>query len=167
MPLIKDGRIAPDRWITVADGESMPDRVPAIISLARWQAEYEALARRGAPLGLRLKSDEGPEAVAGDIGHFAVIALEFPIFRDGRAYSSARLLRERYDYRGELRAVGNVLADQYQFMHRCGFDAFEVANEAAATAWRRAMDEITVWYQPTGDGRPTATALRHRQVAAE
>jgi uncharacterized protein (DUF934 family) len=89
-----------------------------------------------------------------------VIALEFPKFGDGRAYSYARLLRERYGFRGELRAVGNVLRDQALFMLRCGFDAFEVTEGTPIEGWREALGEISVVYQPTADGRPVAHGLR-------
>ena len=81
-------------------------------------------------------------------------------FGDGRAYSYARLLRERHGYKGELRAVGNVLRDQLVFMVRCGFDSFEVASDQAAEAWREAMAEFTRWYQPTGNSRASLGALR-------
>ena len=176
MPLIRDGRIAADEWRTVADDEPVAGSGAVIVSLARWRAEREALLARRDPLGVRLASDESPAEIAGDVGHFAVIALEFPKFTDGRAYSHARLLRDRHGFRGELRAVGNVLADQILFMHRCGFDAFEVgafepgtfeANGAAAEGWRRAMTEISIWYQPTGDHRAPVSVLRHRRPAAE
>ncbi|MHA1154101.1 MAG: DUF934 domain-containing protein, partial [Alphaproteobacteria bacterium] len=96
---------------------------------------------------------------------FQVIALEFPSFGDGRAYSYARLLRERHGYRGELRAVGNVLRDQALFMRRCGFDAFEVAEGTAVAGWREALGEISVFYQPTEDGRPAAPGLRNQRAA--
>lgn len=161
MPLLKEGRIVADPWVAVADGDPVPADRPAIVTLDRWTAERDALAKRNAPLGLRLKSDQAAEAVRADLPHFALVALEFPHFRDGRAYSQARLLRERFGFKGELRAVGNVLRDQYMFMARCGFDAFEVKDERAVEAWKKAMGEITVWYQPTADGRPTATMLRH------
>ena len=96
-----------------------------------------------------------------------MVALEFPKFRDGRAYSTARLLRERYGFAGELRAVGDVLRDQFLFMHRCGFDAFEVADEQAVAAWRKAIAEFTVFYQTATDGRAPAGALRGLRRAAE
>lgn len=159
MSLIKDGRPANDPWTTVGDDGTLPDG-PAIVTLARWQATRDELAARNAPLGLRLRSDQPPALVAADLGRFAVVALEFPKFTDGRAYSYARLLRERHGFRGEIRAVGNVLRDQLLFMQRCGFDAFEVADEKAA-AWDRAMAEFSVRYQPASDDRPAALALRH------
>ncbi|MCH8809777.1 MAG: DUF934 domain-containing protein, partial [Proteobacteria bacterium] len=120
----------------------------------------EALLQRNAPLGIRLRSDQPPKLVLDDLDRFAVVALEFPKFGDGRAYSYARLLRERYGYRGELRAVGNVLRDQALFMLRCGFDAFELAEDSALEGWRESLAEISVFYQPTADGRSPAHALR-------
>jgi uncharacterized protein (DUF934 family) len=166
MQLIKNGRLAADAWRNLADDAPLPQMGPVIVGLARWRAEREALIARGGPLGIRLASDEPPSEIAEDVGVFDVIALEFPKFTDGRAYSYARLLRERHGFRGELRAVGNVLSDQFLFMHRCGFDAFE-AESATADGWQRAMTEIAVWYQPTGDERAPVSVLRHRRTAAE
>ncbi len=160
MPLIKDDRIVEDPWVTVADDDVLPEGAPAIVSLARWRAEGEVLAGRNAPLGIRLRADEPPGEIAADLERFQVIALEFPKFGDGRAYSYARLLRERHGYRGELRAVGDVLRDQALFMRRCGFDAFEVDEGTDVAGWREALGEISVFYQPTEDGRPAAPALR-------
>lgn len=125
MPLIKDQQIVTDDWQHVEDGDALPATGGAIVSLARWQADAESLNGRNAPLGIRLKSEERAELIAADLDRFDVVALEFPAFKDGRAYSTARLLRERYRYTGEVRAVGDVLRDQLQFMLRCGFDAFE------------------------------------------
>ncbi len=160
MPLIKDDEFIDDPWVAVADEEALPEGAPAIVSLARWQADRETLAGRNAPLGIRLRADQPPAQIAMDLDRFQVIALEFPVFGDGRAYSYARLLRERFGYRGELRAVGNVLRDQALFMRRCGFDTFEVAEGTGVDGWREAMGEISVFYQPTEDGRPAAPGLR-------
>ena len=166
MPLIKNGRLADDPWVHVADADDLPLGVQAVVSLDRWQNEHEALVARNAPIGIRLKSDQSPALIADDLELFDLVALEFPKFTDGRAYSSARLLRERYGYTGELRAVGGVLQDQFLFMHRCGFDAYEVADGKAAEAWLRALSEISVTYQPAADGQLSAIALRHRQAKA-
>jgi uncharacterized protein (DUF934 family) len=160
MPLIKDDAFIDDPWVAVADDEALPEGAPAIVSLARWQAERETLEGRNAPLGIRLRADQPPGEIADDLDRFQVIALEFPVFGDGRAYSYARLLRERHGYRGELRAVGNVLRDQALFMRRCGFDTFEVAEGTGVDGWREALGEISVFYQPTEDGRPAAPGLR-------
>jgi len=163
MPLIKDSQLAEDSWVHLDDEAALSPDLQPIVSLERWQAEHETLRQRNAPLGIRLKSDQSPALIADDIAHFAVIALEFPKFTDGRAYSSARLLRERYGYEGELRAVSNVLRDQFLFMQRCGFDSYEVKDAKAAEAWAQAIAAITVAYQPGADARRPAIAQRHRR----
>ncbi len=160
MQLIKDDTLAADPWASPADDEPLPAGEPAIVSLERWQAERESLIKRNAPLGVSLRSDQPPGEIAGDLGHFEVIALEFPKFTDGRAYSYARLLRERHGYAGELRAVGNVLRDQFPFMVRCGFDAFEVPDGARIEDWLASRDAISVSYQPAGNDRATISVLR-------
>ena len=156
----KDNALRPDPWVSVADEAELPESDPAIVSFERWGRDRALLARRNGPLGLRLRSDQPPEGVADDLAAFDLIALEFPKFTDGRAYSYARLLRERYGFEGELRAVGNVLRDQLFFMRRCGFDAFEVADDVDLGAWLEALGEIDVVYQPAADDRRPFTALR-------
>ena len=167
MPLLKDGRLVAALWTFIADDDEIPAIGPVVVSLARFRAERDRLLARGAPLGVRLKSSELAKELGGDARLLELIALEFPTFRDGRAYSSARLLRERYGFSGELRAVGDVLRDQFLFMHRCGFDAFEVADATAVKAWRKALAEFTVFYQPATDGRMPASARRGLRRAAE
>ncbi len=166
MALIKEGRLVADRWRFLADDEALPPEGSVAVSLERWQHEQNALLAREAPLGIRLKAGQHPQAIAQQVQRFALIALEFPKFTDGRPYSYARLLRQRHGYRGELRAVSQVLRDQLLFMHRCGFDAFEVADPDALGAWRAAFAEISVFYQPAADGRPTVLGLRHSGSAA-
>ena len=89
-----------------------------------------------------------------------LIVLNFPKFTDGRAYSQARLLRERLGYRGGLRATGAVLLDQLPFMLRCGFDSFESDQKGFGEALEKARTLFSVVYQPVGDGRATAAELR-------
>ena len=86
-----------------------------------------------------------------------------PVFRDGRAYSYARILREAYGYEGELRAVGEVLLEQLHFMIRVGFDAFELQGDDPERAWQIAAEEFSAWYQPGADERPTAMQLRRQK----
>jgi uncharacterized protein (DUF934 family) len=166
MPLIKDGALIEDRWTRVADETPLPDG-PVIVSLARWQAEREGLTGRNGALGILLASSEAPEAIAEDLDRFDLVCLDFPKFQDGRAYSHARKLRQRFGYEGELRAVGNVLRDQFAFMVRCGFDSFAVADGAVALQWTRAMDEISVVYQPAADARATASRQRQHPAAVD
>ena len=167
MPLIKNGAIAEDAWQFPADDAPLPGQGPVAVSPERWQREREVLQARRAALGLLVKSDAQVADFAADLAAFELIALEFPTFRDGRSYSAARLLRERYGYTGELRAVGDVSRDQFLFMHRCGFDAFQVSSGGALEGWLRAVSEISIWYQPTGDARGALSTLRHRRAAAE
>lgn len=159
--LIKNGELVQDQFVYVPAGEPIRADGPVIVHLGAWQADREQLLQRGVPAGVRLKSDEAPDLIADDLPRLAVVALEFPAFRDGRAYSYARMLRERYRYAGEVRAVGDVLMEQIHFMLRTGFDAFEIDAEDPLGDFRSAMEDFSVWYQPTGDGRPTAMQLRH------
>lgn len=166
MPLIKNGRIVEDPWVTLDDDAPLPATDPVIVSLARFRADKDALLSRRAPLGVRLKSAELASEIGGDARELDLIAIEFPTFRDGRGYSTARLLRERWGFAGELRAVGNVLRDQLLFMYRCGFDAFEITHPDAAEIWRKAIGEFSVFYQTATDDSVPATLLRHRRRAA-
>jgi uncharacterized protein (DUF934 family) len=168
MSLIKAGKIVEDPFYDASGAETIPASGAVIVNLEQWQAQRDALLARGAPLGLRLHSDQSPELIAddpaNDVNRFALIALEFPKFRDGRAYSYARLLRERYGFKGELRAVGDVLMEQLFFMLRTGFDAFDLQQSPdPVAAFQTAMNDMSVWYQPTGDGRRTAVQMRHRK----
>lgn len=149
--IIRDRAIVEDHWVHVAaDAERLPDG-DIIVPLALWrECREELLARRGG-LGLRLGSDEHPSTVVDDLSHFAVVALEFPAFKDGRAFSYARLLRERYGFTGEIRAVGDVARDQIFYMARCGFNAFEVKDGRSLEDALSAFDEFSVTYQPAAD----------------
>jgi uncharacterized protein (DUF934 family) len=151
MPLIKDGAIVADEWRRLADDEALPDGEPVVVSFKRWQQDRATLIGRNAPIGLALaNTDKVEELAAEDLDRLGVVALHFPRFTDGRAYSQARILRERLGYRGELRATGNVLRDQLAFMRRCGFDAFEVDARGVA-GFAAALAEMTHVYQPAGN----------------
>jgi phosphoadenosine phosphosulfate reductase len=124
---------------------------PVIVAKARWVNERAVLLARPAPVGLLLEGGASLADLAEDLPRFALIALTFPKFSDGRAFSTARLLREKFAYRGELRAVGNVLSDQIPFMRRVGFDAFEVSHAPTRRALGAgALAEVTLYYQPVG-----------------
>ena len=161
MALIKDGRLVDDIYARLSDGDSLPSSGAVLVTLNRWQTDRAALLERSEPVGVQLKSDESPELIAGDLDRLALVALEFPVFRDGRAYSYARMLRDRFDFDGEVRAVGEVLMEQLHFMLRTGFDAFELQSEDPLRQYETAMQDFSVWYQPAADGRPTAIQLRH------
>jgi uncharacterized protein (DUF934 family) len=166
MPLIKDGKVVKDSWAEVAPGAPLPDADALLVPYETWKDHREALMKRNGRLGVRLAADQPPQLIAGDLDRLDLVALEFPTFRDGRAYSYARLLRERYGFKKELRAVGDVLRDQFRFMHRCGFDAYAVADEKQAAAWARALSEISVVYQPSTDRRRPISTLRGLPAAS-
>jgi len=143
---------ADDRFTNLADDEPLPEG-DVIISLTRFQAEGEALFADGRDVGVRVEAGEVVDALAYDLPRLSVVALVFPRFRDGRAYSSARLLRERYAFKAEVRAVGDVLREQARFMQRCGFDAFEPADGSSPQAWAQASGDFRHVYQRATDAR--------------
>ena len=157
--LIKSGEFAQDCFAPVADDAALPEGA-VIVSLARFQKDREALLARNTPVGVRLQSHENPELLGADVCHFALIALEFPKFRDGRAFSWARMLRTRLNFKGEIRAVGDFLYDQVNYQHRVGFDAWEVPDHFTLEMFSRALVEMTNVYQPSADGRKTIRELR-------
>ena len=162
MPLIKDGKYADDPFVAVADSAPLPEG-GAIVSLTRFLANREALLARNTPLGVRLKSEESPAALGGDVQRLSLIVLEFPKFRDGRAFSWARMLRTRLGYRGEIRAAGDFLYDQLAFMARVGIDSFEVSEKITSELFQRALHEMRFVYQPSVDGQKTIRELRARK----
>jgi len=166
MPLLKRGKLIPDPWTPIRDTDALPPQGAVIVSLKRWRAERERLILRGGPLGVRLTAEQTPGELGEDLEFLDLVALEFPAFTDGRAYSNARRLRERYGFEGEVRAVGDVLRDQYRAMHRCGFDALEVRQGEGEADWQRAVGAITTPMQPGADGAETAVSLRERRRAA-
>jgi uncharacterized protein (DUF934 family) len=166
MLLDKSGNAVAEEWRHLADNENAPEGEAVTVSLARWERDHNALKSRDAKLGLRLPNTANPVSLNGEVHRFALIALEFPNFKDGRAYSQARLLRSRLGYKGELRATGNVLRDQLLFMRRAGFDSFEVDGaRAKAENWAQAFGEFDVFYQPAEDHRPWA--MRQRFLSAK
>jgi len=166
MPLLKDGAIVDDPWTFVADEDDIPADGPVVVGLKRWRAERQDLMARGTQIGIRLTSEQTPGQVEDDLRHFGLVALEFPAFTDGRSYSNARRLRERYNYRGEVRAVGDILRDQYLNLKRCGFDSLEIGEGETAADWERATTMITNPYQPAADDADTVLSLRQRRLAA-
>lgn len=161
MALIKNGRVLRDPYARVSAGEAVPRDGAVLVDLQVWQDHCHSLCRRPDPVGVRLHSGQHPEIIADDLDQLDLVALDFPSFRDGRAYSYARLLRQRYGFRGELRAVGDVLPDQLIFMHRVGFDAFELKGHEPLAGYEAALAEIGIVYQPAADQRATAMQLRH------
>ncbi|MCA3554834.1 DUF934 domain-containing protein [Aestuariivirga sp.] len=146
MPLLKNNVLTPDSWISVeADGD-LPGTGDVIVPLARLLRDWAGLSARGSRLGVRLSNTDRPEALGDVLPRLSLIVLPFPAFNDGRAYSIARSLREM-GYAQELRATGNVLPDQLQFMLQVGFDAFEIGERFPLETWRKASRQMSLAYQ--------------------
>ena len=160
MPLVRTGRIVADRYQRVLDDAPVPDDVPVIVPAARFIADVAEFAYRTVPTGVIWPNNRKISELAPHLDRLALVALVFPNFKDGRAYSQARVLRERYGFRGELRAVGNVLRDQFLFLVRAGFDSFEVTKESDARAFAEAVARYSVFYQPAADRRIPALRAR-------
>lgn len=170
--IIKNRTVIDDDWLVVRAAEDgglpPPDALPAgkiIVPFSYWQASREALtgARAKSQIAVWLAPDSEPEAIVADFDAVALIAIDFPVFRDGRGYSIARLLRERYGYTGEIRAIGDVLHDQLLYMSRCGFDAFAVRQDKDIHDALRAFGELTIHYQTGTDQK--LPLFRRREAA--
>jgi uncharacterized protein (DUF934 family) len=160
MPLVRNEKITADDFVRVADDAAIPEGGNILIPVSRFLEDAEALLQRDGKVGVILPNNRDPDDLEPYLERLALIALVFPTFRDGRAYSQARLLRERYSYDGELRATGQVLRDQFVFMLRAGFDSFDVKKPSDAEAFAGVAKRYSVFYQPTGDGRITAFRRR-------
>ena len=171
MPLVKQGRTTTDPFVHVVDGAELPDDGAILVPAARFLEDPEAVLKRAGRVGVIWPNNRDLDDLVPYLDRLAAVALVFPSFRDGRAYSQARLLRERHGYDGELRATGQVLRDQFVFMSRAGFDAFEVKKDADADAFAATVQRYSVFYQPTGDGRVAAfnrrMQLRHSESAGQ
>ena len=155
--IIKNGQIIDDGWQVLklaeeqtAEASTLPD-APTLMPLAVWLARKDEILAGKQPVGIWLESNEGPETIANDLAHFTVIGVNFPKFADGRGYSTARLLRERFAYTGEIRALGDVLRDQLFLLRRCGFDAFAVRQDKDIEAALAGLNAFSESYQTAVD----------------
>ena len=168
MPLlIKDRAIVEDRWTLLRDVTSLadvPGETAVIVSLALWNSEHAALVTRK-DVGVWLKPDDDPSALAAEIDSLPLIAIDFPKFVDGRGYSSARLLRDKYRFSGELRAIGDVLRDQLYYLRQCGFDAFAVRADRNFADAIGGLDDFSDNYQSTS-ARPVPLFRRRNGATA-
>jgi phosphoadenosine phosphosulfate reductase len=149
--LFKDGAFIADPWRSWAEGDEAESVRYTHVPVAMFLSNRAAFLANPHPLGLLVSPGDKVESVTDDLGRFASVAINFPAFNDGRGYSSARLVSERYGFAGELRAVGDVLQDQIPLMRRCGITAFVVKHPAT----RKALEEgrlagVDLFYQPVG-----------------
>jgi uncharacterized protein (DUF934 family) len=161
--LIRNHTLADDRYTLVRDAETLvdlPDGVPVIVPLSLGLERRGALIARG-EIGVWLAPADHPGALADDLERLQVIAIDFPQFTDGRGYSHARLLRERYHYAGELRAIGDIGRDQLYYLAQCGFDAFLIPDGRDARGALEAFADFSDGYQSTTARTPW---FRRRQA---
>jgi len=162
MALWREGGFAENSWTHVADGVEMPGDGAAIVSLARWRRERDALTKREAPVGVEVGAGKDALEHLADISDRPLVALRFDKFADGRAFSYAILLRERHGFAGELRAVGDVLLDEIPLMLRCGFTSFEVVNAPTLRALQEGrLPKLALAYQRGLRAGEAHTATRH------
>ncbi|MGH1371583.1 MAG: DUF934 domain-containing protein [Cellvibrionaceae bacterium] len=153
--LIKDKAIVEDSW-TVIEATETPETVDTsagniIVPLNVWQAQKDQIGSRKAEIGVWLNSDQLAEELGNDAAGFALVAVNFPGFMDGRGFTAARLLRERFGFEGELRAIGHVIRDQLFFLQRCGFNSFEMGSDIDLEAALTSFDDFTETYQAACD----------------
>ena len=152
MPFIKGTAETEDPYLRVLDDGPVPEEGAVLLPAARFLADAQELAGRTGQTGVIWPNDRDIGELSPWLDRLSLVALVFPIFRDGRAYTQARLLRERYRFRGELRATGDVLRDQFLLLHRSGFDSFDVKKAEDAHAFIAAIHRYSVFYQPAADG---------------
>ena len=159
MKVIKDKHVVDDTWHLVQDDEAADSN--AIVSLTRWNTEHAALLAAGTPVAVVLRSDESPDDVA-ERDRLALIAVDFPAFTDGRGYSTARMLRSRLHYKGEIRAIGDVMRDEMFLMSRCGIDSFAVKPGKDIDKALGAFEDFSVTYQAAADDERPLFRRVHR-----
>jgi len=152
MQIIKDGNIVTDDWTHLSDDDTPPES-RFTVSLKRWLRDRDTLTGRGHALGLRVKGEDAPTEFLDDLPRFQLVCIDMPSMTDGRGFSLARLLRERYGFTGELRVRGEFIRDQMFFLSRVGVNAFEFAAGADLSAQLPALQDFTVKYQAATDER--------------
>jgi uncharacterized protein (DUF934 family) len=173
--IIKNGTVQNDGWKVVRLSENDTPHTlrlpigPLLVPVSVWNARRAELIVReydhGWPLGVWLGADEGAESIAADLDDFSVIGVEFSKFTDGRGYSTARLLRERHAYKGELRAIGDIQRDQLFYLQRVGFDAFSLRPDKHAVDALAGFADFTAAYQNAVDAAQVVTLQRHGNYA--
>ncbi|HIM08820.1 MAG TPA: DUF934 domain-containing protein [Gammaproteobacteria bacterium] len=153
MRVIKDKAVVNDDWQLIREldcSKPIPEG-KVILPFIDWQASRDELLKRNTKHAVWIDGDTETEALLDDLEHFSIIALDFPAFKDGRSYSHACLLRQRYAYKGELRAIGDVLRDQLFYMQRCGMDSYEVREDKDIEDAIKSLNDFSVRYQAAAD----------------
>lgn len=161
--ILRDQQIVADHWQRLEENQELPDRGQFILSLEQWQSLGSPHGSDALAIGLQLPNSEDVEALWPQLSSLPLIALEFPVYSDGRAYSQARILRDRLGFTGELRAVGAVIRDQIWEMARCGFNAIVPREDQNLDECLEAYKDFSLAYQSAADQRPSI--FRRRLVS--
>ena len=167
MPLLKNGAVVDDVWAFVEDGHELSPGGCFTVSMSRFLSEHDVLLGRNEAIGVRLQPSDDPALLADHLDRLHLIEVAFPKYTDGRGYSIANLLRRQLGYSGELRAVGQVLRDQLNFMVRTGFDAVLLDGDDAEDAYRDATAYFSEVYQASADQRETVFDKRHKKKTSQ
>jgi uncharacterized protein (DUF934 family) len=153
MRVIKNKEIINDDWelIRELDCSKKVSEGKVIIPFVDWQASRDGLLKRDTEHAVWIDGDTVTEDLLDDLEHFSIIALDFPAFKDGRSYSHASLLRNRYNYKGDLRAIGDVLRDQLFYMQRCGIDSYAIREDKDIEDALKSLQDFSVRYQAAAD----------------
>lgn len=165
MPIIRDNKFVENSWVTIADDASIPEGGDVIISLQR----LKDLGARGALpstglLGVAVENYEDIQELSPWLSRLDLVQLSFPAFTDGRAYSQARILRTQLDFEGDIRATGDVLADQAHLMERCGFSSFKTSEVLSLEAWEQVTTALDYSYQRGYELKTTETRVGYASV---
>jgi uncharacterized protein (DUF934 family) len=164
MPLIKNGKLVDDIWAFVPDGHELSPGGCFTVSIGRFLSEHDQLLARNRSIGVRLQNTDDPSLLAPHLEHLHLIELDFPKYTDGRAFSQALMLRRRFGYKGEIRAIGQVLQDQLRLMLRSGFDAMMVVEtDDAEGAFQHSSHPFSEFYQTSADSAETVFMKRHKK----
>ena len=145
------GTLTPNTWLWLTDDQALPTTGDIIVSLARYQTD-ETLKSHTGKLGVRIPNTLDIETEGAALLHLPLIAVDFPGYRDGRAYSQARVLRSRLGYTGDIRAMGEVVRDQLQLMIRCGVSSYELRADQDVAASLASLHDFSAAYQASSDG---------------
>jgi len=157
--LLRDGEVVADEWQYLVEAE-VAGSEPLILGADQWLTDRERWLAHDGRLGVILAPEHALERLAPDLGRFDLVGAKFPSLGDGRGYTQGRLLRERWQFRGELRATGLIGRDHLFFLARCGFNSFELPDSELESA-RAALSTFSAAYQPSNDVGLMA-ALRRR-----
>ncbi|HVY90991.1 MAG TPA: DUF934 domain-containing protein [Hyphomonadaceae bacterium] len=163
MPLLKSGKIVDDVWAFVEDAHELSPGGCITVSLARFLSEHEQLLHRNRTIGVRLTNTDDPALLGPFLDQIHLVELQFPKYTDGRAFSQSQLLRRRLGYKGEVRAIGQVLRDQLRLMIRSGFDAMVIDEKDAEAVYDFSEHEFSEFYQSASDAQDTIFLKRHRK----